>query len=182
MGSQPTLDVAKLVFLDESGAKTNMTRLRGRAKGGERCIDDAPCGHWNTTTMISSIRLDGSTACMAIDGATSAEVFREYVRRVLVPTLRTGDIVILDNLSAHKDSASMDLIHSAGAMSLFLPAYSPDLNPIEKMWSKVKEFLRSAKARTFDALLKAIGDALRTITPQDTQGWFSGCGYHASQT
>lgn len=176
---QPKLDSTRLVFLDESGAKTNMTRRRGRAKGGLRCVDDTPNGHWSTTTMISSVRLDGTTACMAIDGATSAEVFREYVRQVLVPTLRSGDIVVFDNLSAHKDSQAMDLIHAAGAMTLPLPAYSPDLNPIEKMWSKIKEFLRSAKPRTFDALLKAIGDALKCVNDQDAQGWFSSCGYVA---
>ncbi len=132
--------------------------------------------------MISSIRLDGSTACMAIDGATSAEVFRAYVRHVLVPTLRTGDIVIFDGLSAHKDSEAMDLIHAAGAMTLPLPAYSPDLNPIEKMWSKIKEFLRAAKARTFDALLNAIARALQTITDQDAKGWFASCGYTTSHS
>ena len=132
--------------------------------------------------MISSIRLDGTTACMAIEGATTAEVFREYVRHVLVPSLRSGDIVIFDNLSAHKDARAMDLIHAAGAMTLPLPAYSPDLNPIEKMWSKVKAFLRSVKARTFDALLDAIADALHTITPTDAKGWFSSCEYPASQT
>ncbi len=131
--------------------------------------------------MISSIRLDGTTACMAIEGATTAEVFREYVRHVLVPSLRSGDIVIFDNLSAHKDARAMDLIHAAGAMTLRLPAYSPDLNPIEKMWSKIKAFLRSVKARTFDALLDAIADALQTITPTDAEGWFSSCGYPASQ-
>jgi transposase len=145
-------------------------------------MDDTPHGHWFTTTMISSIRLDGSTACMAIDGATSAEVFREYVRQVLVPTLRTGDIVIFDNLPAHKDSEAMDLIHAAGAMTLPLPAYSPDLNPIEKMWSKIKEFLRAAKARTFDALLKAITNALKTVTDQDAKGWFESCGYTTSHS
>jgi len=127
--------------------------------------------------MISSIRLDGSTACMAIDDATSAEVFREYVRQVLVPTLRPDDIVVLDNLSAHKDRQAIELIKSAVAEVRFLPPYSPDLNPIEKMWSKVKEFLRSAKARTFDALLAAIANALKTITVQDAKGWFASCGY-----
>ena len=132
--------------------------------------------------MISSIRLDGSTACMVIDGATSAEVFRAYVRHVLVPTLRTGDIVIFDGLSAHKDSEAMDLIHAAGAMTLPLPAYSPDLNPIEKMWSKIKEFLRAAKTRTFDALLNAIARALQTITDQDAKGWFASCGYTTSHS
>jgi len=165
------------VFLDESGAKTNLTRLRGRAKGRQRVLDDTPHGHWCTTTMISSVRLDGSTACMAIDDATSAEVFREYVRGVLIPTLRPGDIVVLDNLSAHKDAEALDLIYAADAEVWFLPPYSPDLNPIEKMWSKIKEFLRAAKARTFDALLAAIADALKTITAQDAQGWFESCGY-----
>lgn len=180
--SQGDLDPARLVFLDESGAKTNMTRLRGRAKGGQRCVDDAPHGHWCTTTMLSSMRLDGSTACMAIEGATSAEVFREYVRQVLAPTLRPGDIVVLDNLAAHKDREALALIAAAGAKVWFLPPYSPDLNPIESMWSKVKAFLRSVKARTLGALLDAIAAALRTITPQDTQGWFSLCGYPASQS
>lgn len=174
---QPTLDVSKLVFLDESGAKTNMTRLRGRAKGGERVIDDVPHGHWCTTTMISSVRPDGSTACMAIDGATTGEVFREYVRHVLLPTLRPGDIVVLDNLSAHKDAEAIGLITGAGAALRFLPPYSPDFNPIEKMWSKVKAFLRAARARTQGALLDAIAAALNTVTPQDVSGWFADCGY-----
>ena len=127
--------------------------------------------------MISSVRLDGSTACMAIDDATSAEVFREYVRQVLIPTLRPGDIVVLDNLAAHKDAEALDLIHAADAQVWFLPPYSPDLNPIEKMWSKIKEFLRGAKARTFEALSDAIADALKTITAQDAHGWFESCGY-----
>lgn len=171
----------RLVFLDESGAKTNMVRLYGRAKGGQRCIDDAPHGHWNTTTMISSVRLDGTTACMTLDGPTTSEAYREYVRHVLVPTLRTGDIVIFDNLRPHHDPQALDLIHAAGAMTLPLPAYSPDLNPIEKMWSKIKAFLRKARARSFDALIEALGDALKTITPQDAFGWFQSCGYVASQ-
>ena len=127
--------------------------------------------------MISSIRLDGSTACMAIDGPTDAEVFREYVGRVLLPRLRSGDIVVLDNLSAHRDREAIELIESAGADVWFLPPYSPDLNPIEKMWSKVKEFLRAAKARTQEALLDAIAAALNLITAQDAQGWFASCGY-----
>lgn len=127
--------------------------------------------------MISSIRLDGSTACMAIDDATSAEVFREYVRQVLLPMLQPGDIVVLDNLSAHKDKETLALIAKVGVEVWFLPPYSPDLNPIEKMWSKIKELLRAAKARTFDALLAAIANALKTITARDAQGWFESCGY-----
>ena len=179
---QGDLDGSKLVFLDESGAKTNMTRLRGRAKGRQRCVDDAPHGHGCTTTMISSVRLDGSMACMAIDGATDKDVFREYVRQVLAPTLRPGDVVVLDNLGAHKDQAAMELIESAGAKVRFLPPYSPAFNPIEKMWSKVIEFLRHAKARTLDALLNAIAAALKTITAKDIEGWFDSCGYMNTQS
>jgi len=158
-----------------------MVRLYGRAKGGRRCFDDAPHGHWQTTTMISSIRLDGTTACMTLDGAMTSNAYREYVRQVLVPTLRAGDIVIFDNLRPHHDPEALDLIHAAGAMTLPLPAYSPDLNPIEKMWSKIKAFLRKAKARTFDALVRAIGDALKTITPENALGWFKSCGYRNCQ-
>jgi len=132
--------------------------------------------------MISSIRLDGQTACMTIDGATTAEVFREYVRHILAPTLLAGDIVIFDNLSAHKNRQTLNLIHAAGAMTLPLPAYSPDFNPIEKMWSKVKEFLRSAKARTQGTLDQAITAALDTVTPSDAKGWFSSCGYPTSHS
>jgi transposase len=174
---QPNLDVRRLVFLDESGAKTNMTRLRGRAKGGARVLGAVPSGHWSTTTMISSIRANGETACLSVDGPTSSEVFREYIRQVLAPKLHPGDLVILDNLSSHKDSQALALIAAQGAQVLFLPPYSPDLNPIEKMWSKVKEHLRSAQSRTRDALDIAIGFALDSITAQDAQGWFKSCGY-----
>jgi len=158
-----------------------MTRLRGRALGGRRVLDAVPHGHWHTTTMIGSIRLDGTSACMAIEGATDAEVFREYVRSILVPALRRGDIVVLDNLGAHKDAEAQALIEAAHAELRFLPPYSPDLNPIEKMWSKVKEFLRAAKARTQEDLYAAIGTALETVTPQDAEGWFRSCGYTAAQ-
>ncbi len=127
--------------------------------------------------MISSIRRDGSTAAMTVDGATTSEVFRAYVQHILAPTLRPGDIVVLDNLSPHKDKAALALIEQAGAEVRFLPPYSPDFNPIEKMWSKVKTLLRSAKARTDDALLTAIGAALAKVTAQDAEGWFASCGY-----
>jgi len=130
--------------------------------------------------MISSVRLDGSTACMAVDGATDADVFREYVRHVLLSSLHPGDIVVLDNLSPHKDKEAIELIGSTGAEVWFLPPYSPDLNPIEKMWSKIKEFLRTAKARTQEALLRAIAAALKTVTSQDAIGWFQSCGYGIS--
>jgi 6-phosphogluconate dehydrogenase (decarboxylating) len=137
----------------------------------------SPQGHWHTTTMICSIRLDGSTACMTIEGATDAEVFRAYVRRVLCPTLRKGDVVIMDNLSPHKSELTLSLIEQAGAEVLFLPAYSPDLNPIEKMWSKIKACLRSAQARTQPALIQAIALALASVTRQDAMNWFASCGY-----
>jgi transposase len=174
------MELAKLVFIDESGAKTNMTRLYGRAKGGLRMVDDTPCGHWHTTTMISSLRLDGSTACMVIDGATDKDVFGTYVQYFLLPTLKAGDIVVLDNLSAHKHTDAISMIESIGAAVWFLPPYSPDLNPIEKMWSKIKQFLRSVKARTQDALIKAIADALKTVSSQDAAAWFKSCGYQST--
>jgi transposase len=166
-----------LIFLDESGAKTNLTRLCGRAPKGQRVHAKTPHGHWQTTTMIGSIRLDGSTACMTIEGATDAEVFQAYLREVLGPMLRPGDVVILDNLSPHKSDRTRALIAQAGAQVLFLPAYSPDLNPIENMWSKVKNYLRSAEARTPSALLKTIAAALQSVTRQDAMNWFAHCGY-----
>ena len=127
--------------------------------------------------MISSIRLDGTTACMALEGTTDTESFRAYVRQVLLPTLRPGDLVIMDNLSPHKSDPTLALITNAGAQVLFLPAYSPDLNPIEKMWSKIKSLLRTAEARTPADLITAIGQALAKVTPQDALGWFASCGY-----
>jgi transposase len=166
-----------LIFLDESGAKTNMTRLCGRALKGERVHARAPSGHWRTTTMISSIRLNGSTACMALEGTTDTESFRAYVLAVLLPTLQPGDLVIMDNLSPHKSDPTLALITNAGAQVLFLPAYSPDLNPIEKMWSKVKTLLRGAEPRNQTDLIAAIASALQKITPQDALNWFASCGY-----
>jgi transposase len=127
--------------------------------------------------MISSIRLDGSTACMSIEGTTDVEVFRAYVHSVLCPKLRAGDPVIMDNLCPHKNELTLSLIEQAGAEVLFLPPYSPDLNPIEKMWSKIKESLRSAQARTQPDLVLAIASALESVTPQDAINWFASCGY-----
>jgi transposase len=167
----------KLVFIDESGAKTNMTRFYGRAKEGQRAVDNTPSGHWCTTTMISSVRLDGTTACMVVDGATTKDIFKAYVLHILLPTLKAGDIVVLDNLSAHKDQEVRDLIESAGAELWFLPPYSPDLNPIEKMWSKIKSTLRTLKARTEKDLIDAIAKALDAVTANNAKGWFKSCGY-----
>ena len=180
--AQSLMNLEKLIFIDESGAKTNMTRLYGRAKAGQRIVDNVPAGHWCTTTMISSVRLDGSTACMVIDGATNKEVFQAYVQHILLPTLKTGDIVVMDNLSAHKNKKIKDLIESVGAEVWFLPPYSPDLNPIEKMWSKIKTMLRALKARTEKALINAIAKALEAVTTSDAKGWFESCGYVNIQT
>ena len=127
--------------------------------------------------MLSSIRLDGATACMTIEGATDTEVFQSYVREVLCPTLRPGDVVVMDNLSPHKHDPTLRLIEQTGASVRFLPAYSPDLNPIEKMWSKVKQCLRSAEARTGEELQTAIAAALAGVTAQDAMNWFASCGY-----
>ena len=166
-----------MVFIDESGAKTNMTRLYGRAKEGQRATDYTPAGRWSTTTMISSIKLDGSTACMVTDGATTKDIFVVYVEKFLLPTLNPGDIVVMDNLSSHKNQEVINLIESVEAEVWYLPPYSPDLNPIEKMWSKVKAILRKIKARTEQTLISAIAIALEAITPEDAKGWFESCGY-----
>jgi transposase len=155
-----------------------MTRLRGRAPKGERLICHAPHGHWQTTTMISSVRWDGTSACMTVEGATNTEVFRAYVGEILVPTLRPGDIVVMDNLGAHKNEHTLARIRQVGAEVRFLPAYSPDLNPIEMMWSKVKALLRKAQARNHSDLLAAIAAALGAVTSQDALGWFAACGYN----
>jgi transposase len=171
------LDPAKLIFLDESGAKTNLTRLCGRALKGQRVHASTPHGRWQTTTMMSSIRLEGRTACMTLEGTTDTESFRAYVEAVLVPTLRPGDLVVMDNLSPHKSDPTLVLITQAGAQVLFLPAYSPDFNPIEKMWSKVKALLRTAEARTPADLVQAIGQALAQVTAKDALGWFTSCDY-----
>ena len=154
-----------------------MTRQRGRAKEGQRLFAKAPHGHWGTTTMISSVRLDGTTAAMEIAGAADSEVFREYVRRILAPTLSPGDMVVMDNLRTHYDAAAIAMIEAIGASVKFLPPYSPDYNPIEKMWSKIKTYLRKAKARTPESLCSAIGDAMATVSFQDIVNWFAACGY-----
>lgn len=155
-----------------------MTRLRGRSLKGQRLNASAPSGHWRTTTMIGAVRLDGSTACMAVEGATNTEIFRAFIAQILVPTLRPKDIVIMDNLSSHKSEPTIELIGQAGAEVLFLPPYSPDLNPIEKMWSKIKNSLRSSAARDYPKLIKAIALALDKISIEDTIGWFASCGYN----
>jgi transposase len=155
-----------------------MTRMYGWAPRAERLHYPCPQGHWRTTTMISSIRLDGSTACMTIDGPTDTEVFQAYVREILCPALRPADCVIMDNLGTHKNAKTLALIASVGASVRFLPPYSPDLNPIELMWSKLKAFLRAAEARTEADLLQAIARGLAAVSAQDAINFFAACGYN----
>ena len=159
-----------------------MTRLYGRRFDGERLVDAVPHGHWSTTSMLSCLRLDGSTAAMSLDGATDRVAFETYVERVLVQTLRPGDIVVMDNLAPHKSPHAAECIRRAGADLWLLPPYSPDFNPIEKMWSKVKAYLRKAKARSRSALDRVIGRALRSVTADDAKGWFTSCGYGYTQS
>lgn len=166
-----------LVFLDESSAKTNMTRLYGRAEGGQRVLDHTPHGHWKSTTMLSAIRLGGvmREATAVFDGAMNKPTFEAWVEYELVPSLKPGDVVVMDNLSSHKGKAVRQLIESVDARLVYLPPYSPDLNPIEQMWSKAKSYLRKVSARSLLALEYAIGEALDTVTAQDIYGWFQKC-------
>ena len=154
-----------------------MTRLYGRAPLGERVVEAVPHGRWSTTTILSAIRLGGVAAAMLTEGATDSAVFRGFVEWQLVPALRPGDMVVMDNLAAHKRAEAIALIEAAGAEVRFLPPYSPDLNPIEMAWAKVKARLRRAAARTTAALYEAVADALRAITPDDCRGFFRACGY-----
>lgn len=173
----PGLDIDRLVFLDETGAKTNMTRRYGRAMGGERARDKAPVGHWSTTTLVSAVGTRGPLAPLLLEGAMTADIFTAWVEQFLVRELREGDIVVMDNLSSHKAQQVRLLIEKAGAKLLYLPPYSPDLNPIEKMWSKIKALLRGAKARTQEALEKAVAQALSAVTTEDIIGWLKASGY-----
>jgi len=164
-------------FIDESGAKTNLVRLHGRCPRGQRLLSKAPAGHWQTTTMIAALGRDGVQAPFALEGPVDAETFLVYVTQVLLPTLHGGEIVVLDNLACHKHPRVRELIESVGAEVWYLPPYSPDFNPIEPLWSKIKQILRSLAARTFEGLIKAIGVALGQVTLQDLIGWFTHCGY-----
>ena len=171
-----------MVFLDESGVKTNMTRLYGRALKGKRCYDKAPDSRWETVTVLSSIRLDGETESVVLEGAVDREMYEAYIEQILCPSLPPGDIVIMDNLSSHKSAAAQRFVESRSASYLFLPAYSPDFNPIEKMWSKIKQILRGIQARTQEELFDAVAKALDMVTADDAQGWFESCGYVKNQS
>jgi transposase len=168
------------VFLDESGAQRNMKRLYGRSARGERLVDAVPGGHWKTTTMISAIRTGGVATAMVTEGATDATVFRGFVEHFLVPVIRRGDVVIMDNLPSHKVSGVREAIERRGAELWYLPAYSPDYNPIEQAWSKVKSVIRSITPKTTQQLYRAVGTALRRITRRECQNYFANCGYPAT--
>lgn len=169
----------RFVFLDESGAQTHMTRLYGRSPVGQRCIDRTPYGRWQTMTMLSAIRLDGviQDATVVLDGPMNTDTFLAYTRQCLAPSLRPGDIVVMDNLSSHKAAAVREVIEAADAALWYLPPYSPDLNPIEKLWSKVKAWLRRVGAKTLDSLTHAIADALRDVQANECNNYFNSCGY-----
>ena len=154
-----------------------MTRLRGRAPRGQRLIDKTPHGHWKTTTLIAALGVEGMRCSTVVDGAVNGDVFEAFVEQVLVPDLRPGDVVIMDNLSSHKRHRVRELIEDANARLVFLPAYSPDLNPIELVFAKVKQLLRSMACRTRDTLWKAMQSVLDQVTPSDAANCFKHCGY-----
>lgn len=176
--SQPTLDVTKLVFLDETGASTNMTRTRGRAPQGERCVASVPHGHWKTTTFMAGLRDNDITAPMVLDGPMDGEAFLVYVRTCLCPTVHTGDIVIADNMLSHKVAGVREAIEVAGAPLRYLPPYSPDRNPIEKLFATLKTLLRKAATRSVDALWSEIGQLLQRFSPEECTNYFQSSGYH----
>lgn len=166
-----------LKFIDESGVNLGFTRLYGRAAPGQRVVEATPSTSSVHYTLVATLGLSGVEAPWIFQGAMNAHTFETYVEQVLVPTLRPGDWVICDNLPAHKSSTTHSLIEMRGAHVIFLPPYSPDLNPIELCWSKVKTALRAAKGRTVDALIDAVADALRSVSRTDIQAWFAHCGY-----
>jgi transposase len=175
--SQVRLDPAKLIFIDETGATTKMARRCGRSRKGQRLLCKDPFGHWKTTTFTAALRHDGITAPMVIDGAMNGASFLAYVEQCLVKTLKPGDTVIMDNLPSHKVAGIREAIEAAGATLLYLPPYSPDFNPIEQMFAKLKTLLRTAAARTIEALDEAIKTALNAFSPQECANYIRNSGY-----
>ena len=171
------VDPARLVFIDETWAKTNMAPLRGWGPKGARLVGEAPHGRWNTATFLAALRHDRIDAPWLIDGPINGERFRIYVEKVLAPTLSPGDIVIMDNLGSHKSKAVRQAIRQAGARLLFLPKYSPDLNPIEQVFAKLKHLLRQEAPRTPETVSTAIGKLLDTYTPGECENYFRNAGY-----
>ena len=174
---QGRLDPARLVFIDETWAKTNMLRTHGRSARGARLIDKAPHGRWRTLTFLAALRTDRIDAPCVLDGPINGRSFLAYVEQALVPTLKPGDIVIMDNLGSHKGRAVRRLIRQAGAKLFFLPPYSPDLNPIEQVFAKLKALLRKAAARTVETTWRRIGQLLDRFTPTECANYFRNAGY-----
>ena len=174
---QDRVDPTRLVFIDETWAKTNMTRTHGWAPRGERLVAKVPHGKWKTTTFLAALHHDRIEAPCVFDGPINGERFLAYVEQFLVPTLKPGDIVILDNLGSHKGKNVRRAIRAAGAKLFFLPKYSPDLNPIEQVFAKLKALLRKATARTVDDICDAIGQALRAFSPQECANYLANAGY-----
>jgi transposase len=177
IAAQPDLDPARLVFIDETGTSTNMGRLRGRAKRGRRVIGRVPWGHWKILTFVAGLRQDAITAPFVIDRAMTRAIFTEYLRQCLVPTLAPGDIVVMDNLPAHKGGAVRQIIEAAGAELRYLPPYSPDLNPIEQAIAKLKAHLRKAQERSIETLWQRIGNLLDLFHPHECANFFVNSGY-----
>ncbi len=174
---QRFMDAERFVFLDETAASTAMTRLYGWGPRSERLVDTTPYGHWKTTTFVAGLRCDGLIAPCVLDGPMRGEVFRAYTEQMLAPALRPGDVVVMDNLPAHKVSGVEAAIRATGATVLYLPPYSPDLNPIEQLFAKLKALLRKVAARTKDALWSAIGTLLDQFTPEECAHYLASCGY-----
>jgi len=173
-------DARRLVFVDESGFNTSMTRLYARAPKGRRAYGRVPRNRGKNTTLIAAITLEGAMGeSVAIEGATDAKAFEAYVEHFLAPSLEEGQVVVLDGLGAHRTDRARELIEARGAELLFLPSYSPDLNPIEEAFSKIKQLVRKAGARTRETLVEAIGRALAAVTPEDAAGWFDHAGYES---
>ncbi len=174
---QARLDPRRLVFIDETWAKTNMTRSHGRCARGERLVAKVPHGRWKTLTFLAALRCDAITAPFVLDGPINGEWFRAYVEQQLVPTLKAGDVVVMDNLGSHKGKAVRQAIRAAGAHLVFLPPYSPDLNPIEQVFAKLKHLLRKAAARTKEAVCDTIGTLLDSYTAEECANYFRNSGY-----
>ena len=174
---QRYMDPARFVFLDETSATTNMVRRYGRCARGERLVDATPWGHWKTTTFVAGLRSSGVIAPLVLDGPMTGEAFRAYVEQMLAPALQPGDVVVMDNLAAHKVAGVREAVRAAGASVLYLPPYSPDLNPIEQLFAKLKALLRKAAARTRDLLWDLIGQALDAFPPAECQNYLANSGY-----
>jgi transposase len=176
---QPKLRAKRLVFIDETALTTKMVRLYGRAPIGQRLVAKVPHGHWKTLTLVAALRIDGVTAPYVIDGPMDGPAFIAYVEQVLAPTLHKGDIVFMDNLRTHKVVGAREAIEAVGAKVRYLPPYSPDFNPIENLYSKIKSGLRKGAARTVDALTKMVGSSIKAIAPSECAGYFRHAGYKA---